>query len=225
VGPGVLELAGSYLARQDVRRVALPYLWTLAETSRETVNLAIQDGLETVCIAQSESPQAVRAVNWVGRRLPVHATATGKAWLAAQKEAVVADVLARLAGPGGRLPGYTEHTLVDPDFLREDLVRTRRRGYALAREEYELGLTAVAAPVFDQGGEVAAAVAVSGPTFRLPQRQRTELGALTTAAAGQVSAALGHRGDREDRGAPGVQGDRGAPGRRAGAAGRRDAGG
>jgi DNA-binding IclR family transcriptional regulator len=194
VGPGLLELAGGYLERQDVRRVAQPYLWGLAETSRETVNLAIQDGTDTICIAQSESPQAVRAVNWVGRRLPAHATATGKAWLAYQDGATVEALLGRLGGPDGRLPGYTEHTLVDPRAVGEDLARTSRRGYAVAREELELWLSAVAAPVFDHLGAVVATVAVSGPSFRLGPRQVTELGALTAATARRVSAALGHRG-------------------------------
>ncbi|MBI3974569.1 MAG: IclR family transcriptional regulator [Chloroflexi bacterium] len=193
IGSGVLELAGQYLSRLDVRRVALPALWQLANGTRETVNLAIQDGLQSVCIEQIESPHAIRAVNWIGRRLPVHATAIGKAWLASQPPTVIDDVLARLTDAAGRLPAFTEHTIVDSAALLQELDQARRRGYAVTREELEPWLNAVAAPIFGHDGTVAATLVVSGPSFRLNARRIGELGARTLAAAAETSAALGYR--------------------------------
>jgi DNA-binding IclR family transcriptional regulator len=193
VGPGVLELASLYLTKQDVRRVALPSLWTLARQTGETVNLALQDGLQTISIEQIESPQAVRVVNWIGRPLPVHVTATGKAWLAFQPAGVVDDVLARLTDRDGRLPASTERTITDQAELRRELARYRSRGYAEARDELEPWLTAVAAPIFDSSGAVAATLAVSGPSLRLNAERARELGRLVVAEAQSVSATMGHR--------------------------------
>lgn len=197
VGPGVLELAGHYLSRQDVRRLALPALWQLADSTRETVNLAIQDGLQSICIEQIESPHAIRAVNWIGRRLPVHATAIGKAWLAFQPPVVIDDVLSHLVDQVGRLPAFTERTIVDPATLHQDLAATRRRGYATTHEELEPWLNAVAAPIFNLDGVAVATLVVSGPSFRLGARRIAELGARTTGAAAGVSAAMGYRASQE----------------------------
>jgi IclR family acetate operon transcriptional repressor len=197
IGAGTLELAGRYLSRQDVRRVALPFLWQLAEQTRETVNLAIQDDLHSVCIEQIESPHAVRVVNWIGRQLPVHATATGKAWLAFQPTAVVDDVLRRSLDTSGRLPRFTAQTITDPDALRRHIGEVRRRGFATTGEELETWLNAVAAPVFGHDDQVAASLVVSGPSFRLGAKRAAELGARIVATAAVISAALGYRGTHQ----------------------------
>jgi len=193
IGPGVLELAGHYLAKRDVRRVALPFLWELAEVTQETVTLAINHGLEMVIIEQFESPQMVRVVNYVGQRFSLHATANGRAWLASQPEPVIEALLARLANAEGGLPSYTEYTVTDPAALRRELGEIRRRGFAAVEHEWVIGRTSVAAPVFDHGGAVAATIAVSGPTFRLEGAQQAEVGALIVACAQRISAALGYR--------------------------------
>jgi DNA-binding IclR family transcriptional regulator len=65
---------------------------------------------------------------------------------------------------------YTERTIVELEPLLEELARIRRRGYATAIGEYELGLNAVAAPVHDARGNVIAAVDIWGPAFRLTPR-------------------------------------------------------
>jgi DNA-binding IclR family transcriptional regulator len=192
IGPGILELAGSYLAAQDVRRIALPFLWELAEQSEETINLAVTDCADSICIEQIESLKAVRAVSWIGQRFPVHTVATGKAWLAYQSERVIAETLARLLDADGRLPARTERTITDVEALHEDLARTRQRGYAIADGELEPALIAVAAPIYDHSGEVIATLAASGPSFRLTPERLPGLGARTAEVAGRLSAALGY---------------------------------
>jgi DNA-binding IclR family transcriptional regulator len=69
----------------------------------------------------------------------------------------------------------------------------RRAGIAVATEELELGLHAVAAPVFDSFGACVAAVSVSGPAYRLPERRLPEVGELCAGAAAEVSERLGYR--------------------------------
>ena len=89
----------------------------------------------------------------------------------------------------GTLERQTAKTIVDPAALERELQRTRLRGYALIRDELEIGLSAVAAPVFDRAGACVAAVAVSGPSFRLA-RSLASLGEQCVAAAHELTAAV-----------------------------------
>jgi DNA-binding IclR family transcriptional regulator len=89
------------------------------------------------------------------------------------------------------LVAYTERTLVELEPLLEELARVRRRGYATALGEYEIGLNAVAAPVHDARGNVVAAVEIWGPAFRLMPRRIPELAAQAREAATAISVRLG----------------------------------
>ena len=89
------------------------------------------------------------------------------------------------------LPRYTERTMVDLEPLLEELARIRRRGYATAIGEFEVGLNAVAAPVHDARGQVIAAVDIWGPAFRLTPRRIPELAAQARESAAAISLRLG----------------------------------
>ena len=86
----------------------------------------------------------------------------------------------------------TPHTLVHRTKLKKDLERTRQRGYALDDEEAVLGARCVAAPVFDAGGNVAAAVSVSGPITRISAGKVPIVGSAVREAAAEISARLGY---------------------------------
>jgi DNA-binding IclR family transcriptional regulator len=89
---------------------------------------------------------------------------------------------------------YTERTIVELEPLLEELARIRRRGYATAIGEYELGLNAVAAPVHDARGHVIAAVDIWGPAFRVTPRRVPELAGQAREAAAAISVRLGGTG-------------------------------
>ncbi|MEA2249698.1 MAG: hypothetical protein QOH46_4227, partial [Solirubrobacteraceae bacterium] len=97
-----------------------------------------------------------------------------------------------------RLPGVTARTIVDRAALERDLEAARGRGYALAVEELEPGLSVVAAPGFDAGGGGVAALAVSGPTSRLTEHRLGLLGRVAIEQAHAVSARLGYEGSLQD---------------------------
>ena len=163
LGLGLISLAGVALGRLDVRGVAQPYLNELVAFTQETVNVTVLDGHECVNIERARSPQPIRYESWIGRRTPLHCTASGKvllAYLAADERAV------RMALP---LVAYTNDTITDREALEEVLASIHRQGYAIVHEEFEEGFSAVAAPIFDHRGSVAAAVSVSGPTYRMDQ--------------------------------------------------------
>ena len=76
----------------------------------------------------------------------------------------------KLARPVGRLEQLTGHTLRTAADLDVDLEQVRKRGFAVTRDELEVGLAGVAAPVFGPDQEVVATVGISGPTARLEGR-------------------------------------------------------
>jgi DNA-binding IclR family transcriptional regulator len=185
LGLRLLEVAGVLLATLELRQVAGPALARLAQATRETVNLAVWEDGEAVNVLQVPSPQPIQYVGWVGRRTPAHASATGKALLAFQPNDVVEVLLAEAPRR------YTARTLVEPAPLRLELERVRAHGYAEAVEEFQEGLSAVAAPVCDADGRVCAVISVSAPTYRTPSERLTEHARLACQAADEVSRLLG----------------------------------
>jgi DNA-binding IclR family transcriptional regulator len=183
-------LPGFELARLGalaVRGIALvasarETLEALAAEAGETVNLAVRDGDRALNVHQVQSVHMVGVGDWTGRALPLHATANGKVLLAFGDR-----------GLPHVLPAVTQKTITDRDELRAELERVREAGFAVALEELEFGLHAVAAPVFDCFGDCVAAISVSAPAYRLPERRLPAAGELCVAAANDVSQHLGFR--------------------------------
>jgi DNA-binding IclR family transcriptional regulator len=132
----------------------------------------------------------VVSVNWLGRRTPAHCTASGKVILAFGPPAIRERLLAR------PLERSTVHTITDPSELEAQLDAAREAGLARTYEELEVGLDAIAAPVYDSGGDVVAALDVSGPSHRIRAEGRPELARLTLDAAADLSRRLGFRAGR-----------------------------
>lgn len=170
LGLGVLRLAGATRSRMDVVQESRAVTADLAARVGETVNVVILAGRETLYLDQVSGPSALQIHNWVGRRNPIHATANGRVLLAHVSAAERETIIAAATGADGDLSRLTEHTLVNRQALLGDLAAVREHGYAVARDELEVGLTAVAAPIRDATGEVIASLSVSGPTFRIEDR-------------------------------------------------------
>lgn len=186
LGSRLRQLAGEVTGEPDLRSMARPVCERLAVDSGETATfeLLIDDGI--VPIEQATASTSVVTVNWLGRRYPLHCTASGKAFLAFGPPAARERLLAR------PLQRITPRTVTDADELERELDEARRSGVARTHEELEMGLDAIAAPVFGADGEIMAAIDVSGPSHRL--RERPELERLTAAAAAELSRRLGYRG-------------------------------
>lgn len=185
LGLVVIRLAERAERTLDLRGIATPELERLARLTHETTSLGILDGDQLLCVAQADGPNLVAVGDWTGRATPLHCVASGKVVMAALAEREVVRIVKR------GLPRYTERTIVELEPLLEELARIRRRGYATAIGEFELGLNAVAAPVHDARGQVIAAVDIWGPTFRLTPRRVPELAAHVREAAAAISVRLG----------------------------------
>ena len=180
------SLAGLAVTQLDLSSAARLYLVNLAAQSEETATLSVLDGGEAVNIDQVPGPHPVKDLGWIGRRLPLHASAGGKPLLAS----LPAEQFERwLQQP---LPAYTERTVVAPEQLRRELHEMLARGYVIVSEEYEPGLTAVGAPVYDYHREIVASITISGPTFRLQPEQLESAARLVKETAERISARLGY---------------------------------
>lgn len=134
IGVRALLVGSSYIDGDEVVAAARPTLDRLSDDTTETIHLARMDGTSVVYLATRQSQHYLRPFTRVGRRLPVHSTALGKALLATHTDEEVRRLLPR------RLEAVTEHTVTDREMLIEELALVREQGYAVDREENTLGL-------------------------------------------------------------------------------------
>jgi IclR family transcriptional regulator, acetate operon repressor len=179
---GAAAVRFSEAAHQALASASRSYLARVVELCGETSNLAVLEDTQVVYVAQSPSPHTLRTNDEVGRRVPVHSTAVGKALLTGMPNARVLDLLFR-AGMAAR----TAATTTDPARFVSELGRVRERGYALDDEEQEHGVRCVAVPVHDQDG-VAAAISVSGPAERFSRRDARVLSSALAGIADEFAA-------------------------------------
>lgn len=165
--------------RLYLRELALPVLAELRDQLGETVQLGIPSGAEVLYVDRLEGTNGLRFHSDAYRRVPGHSSSTGKA-IAAFNPAVRDAVLA--AG----LVAHTTRTAVTPQAYLARLDEVRRRGWAESIEEFEIGLSSVAAPVLlpdpGDGATAVAAISVAGPTARVRGRQSAVTARVTDAA-------------------------------------------
>jgi DNA-binding IclR family transcriptional regulator len=186
LGLGLVRLAGAASARLDVVQQGRPVGRALAGQVGETVNIAVLSGNDALYLEQVAGPAALSPHNWVGQRIPLHATSDGKVLLAY----LPADRLAACLAAG--LARFTPRTITDPAELRCLLAEVCDRGYAITVDELEVGLTAVAAPVRNAAGEVIASISASGPSFRIPAGRIPAVAESVRHAAADLSRRLGY---------------------------------
>lgn len=189
LGFGMVLLASTVTADLDIVRYARPVCERLSDETEETVTVTALEDDEAVIIHQSISTSSMMAVDWSGWHTPLHASAAGKVLLAYMPEKKRKHILQK------PLETLTENTVTDQATLTEQLQEIQDTGYGCIVEELEVGMNAVGAPIWDANGSVIAAVAVSGPVFRLPEESVPEMGELVRKAAAEISRSLGFYGE------------------------------
>jgi len=168
-------------------QAAPPVLDELVDRTGETAHLSVLDGIEVLTLLSRAPTAAVRASGWQGRRVPASCTASGRALLFDHSSA---ELQGRFADRS--LPRSGPNAAQSLAQLHERVVGDRAGGLAVADEELEVGLVAVAAPVRGARGAIVAAVNVSAPKFRLGAKLESA-GRHVLAAAESLSSALGNR--------------------------------
>jgi DNA-binding IclR family transcriptional regulator len=186
VGLRLWELASLAPRGPELREVALPFLEDLYTATRENVQLAVREELESVFVERLTGPDAVGVMTRVGARFPLPSTGVGRVLLAHAPPEVQE---AALAVP---LRRWTSRTETDPERLRALLAEVRRAGVAVSDQQVTEGAASVAAPVRRGRGEVVAAVSVVYSTARTTA---APLVPAVRAAALGISRALAARVD------------------------------
>ena len=184
LGIRLLELGALVKSRISLRESALNAMLELHQQTGESVNLGIRDNDQIVYIERTSSGRSsVRVVHIVGARAPLHTTATGKLFLAADSAEQVAAYAERTG-----LTASTGFSISDLAALEEELETIRRHGIAFDMEEAEVGVRCIAAGIHDDSGELIAGISLSTPA----ERFNADWEPLVRETARAVSRAQGH---------------------------------
>jgi IclR family pca regulon transcriptional regulator len=193
LGPRVLDLGFSAIHSMELREISAPHLQLLSDETGYTVNMAVLDGTDIVYVERCRSALAgQRAIDLnlhVGSRLPAYCTSMGKVLLAflpaEERKAVLDDTRLQQRGP---------NTLTARAALEGELERVRANGLAINNEELAYGLRSIAAPVFTQGGEIAAAINLAVHSSMVSMEKLVAgLSPALVRTAARISEHVGHR--------------------------------
>ena len=192
VGPKLARLGSGAAYHSTLRTIARPVMQRLWVTSTETVNLGVISGLDVLYLDVLESSHSFRLVSQIGSRRPLHCTALGKAMLAFLGEDERESALGSL-----RLEKFAPRTITSVAGLRRDLKKVAQQGFAVDDEEAGAGSRCVGAPIFDQSGNVAGALSVSGPVTRIDRTKLLQIAAAVRDGAQIISRNLGCPADEK----------------------------
>lgn len=167
---------------------ALPILRRVTEQSGEATILSVRDGIHHLTVNKVDGPQTFRVTSDPGHLGALHTTAVGKALVAFAEDSERERLLEELP-----LEPLTEVSITDRAQFRAEIDKVRRQGYAVMDEENELGMRAVAVPVFNSQGVAFASLATAVPVFRLSLEALVALVPLLQDAAAELAARLPQR--------------------------------
>jgi len=187
IGRQVFTLAGGALDEIELVSLATPVLESLTRATGECSHFAIRSGDDIVVLAKTAGTGMFQMVNQVGVTRPAHCTALGKVLLAAlapeQRERYLAT---------HEFKRLTAKTIVEPDALQRELEAVRRNGIGFDDGEFDAEARCVAVPVRDFTGQVAGAIGISGPIWRLSIQTLQEKAQQVREAAAELSRELGY---------------------------------
>jgi IclR family transcriptional regulator, KDG regulon repressor len=181
------RLAGQVRSPSDLPTLAQPFMLDLVRKFQETINLGVLDGDEVLYIRVLESPHTFRLAAHAGIRSPLHSTALGKALIASLPDCELQKLVKRCD-----FRRFTRNTICEISPFMRELVRVRRRGYAIDNMEDSDGARCLAAPIFDGDGRGVAALSISGPASRVHRARDPEVTGALIAVCTQISKLLGY---------------------------------
>jgi IclR family acetate operon transcriptional repressor len=187
LGPALLRLQPVPIDEFGLLRIGRPFVEQLVTQTREESYLGILRGWRVLSLVVLPSPQAVRVARPDNLPPALHATASGKLFLAYRTDDLVSRYLEEVP-----LTALTPATLVDPAALHQELEAIRAAGVAYDREEQVTGISCIAAPVFGDTGEMRASLSIAYPTFRADPEKVARWTVEVVRGAQALSARLGH---------------------------------
>jgi DNA-binding IclR family transcriptional regulator len=180
IGNRLFELSGLAPVRMELREAVLPFLQDLYNAMRTAVQLGVLDSRQVLIVEKITGHRPMPMLAQVGGIVPTHCSALGRAILAYSPPEVVDEALA------GELVARTTRTLTSPAAIRRELAAIPDRGWAIEREEGNIGVSCVAAPIFGPLGDVVAALSVTGPSAAVRSERAGPAVRLAAAAASRA---------------------------------------
>ena len=182
LGIELVKCGQSVLNNLHVSQSVKSYLRELADYSGETANLAILRGTKMVIVDVVQSPVELRVSPPIGTMDPVTAKSNGKAVLAFLPPARANEII-RMDG----LPAKTRNSITKVKLYQNELAAVRERGYAIDTEEFQEGINAVSAPIFNSERQVMGTLSIIGPAFRMTKEKLRLYGRKCAEAAAHLS--------------------------------------
>lgn len=183
MGVGVVPMAHAFLLGSNLTRAALPVLQELAQATDETAALYVRHGFHRVVVHRVEGPNPLRYAMPIGQRLPLHLGAAGLVLAAAMQDDELQAMLHRL----GEMQMADGRSLTREE-LAAKLQRARQQGFTVARDERTMGVASVAAAVVRPGKPTLAAIAVTGPPYRMGEEKIEQVSIEVRRAAQAIAA-------------------------------------
>lgn len=195
LGARILQLSDQLSHQSILIRYGDPVLAHLARATDETCNLGVLDGGDVLYLIMKESKNPLRMAGQVGKRLPAHCTALGKALLSE----VPKEDLNQFLGKKGQLSSPTQKSISTVSDLYGELTKIRQTRLAFDDEELYSGVSCVASPVRDHLGRIIAAISISYPKNRVDAKRLQEFRSLLLESATELSSRLGSQPETQRR--------------------------
>lgn len=187
LGVKFLQIGENVRERLDLRREAETILVELSRKTGDSAHLLILRGNRAVTIDRRQGENRLQVASPIGQSLPLYVGASPKILLAylpdEERERIIKGI---------ELERFTDNTIANLNELREYLTTIRQQGYAVDEEDYEQGVYAIGAPVFDFTGRVIAGITITTPGSRYSTQRKQELINLVVEAAKRLSEKLGY---------------------------------
>jgi IclR family KDG regulon transcriptional repressor len=187
LGMKLFERGNYVIHGLDIRGIAKKYLMELSMKTGQTTHLVILDGKEGVYIEKVEGPLAVVLYSRIGRRIPLHCSAVGKALMAFTREDEKQNIL-----KGYHYQKQTELTLCNEEAFLRELVKVKQEGYAIDNEENEPGVRCIAVPILDHKGHSIAAISMSTLLNRVDDKELKGFVEMLKRAGNDISVQMGY---------------------------------
>lgn len=188
LGPALIALGRAAGDTRDLRTVAMPFLQKIADETGDDAFLLTICGFHSQVIAKAEGPNRVKIVESFESNYDLHCGANRKILLAFQPD----DFIQKYIDMG--LKSYTSSTITEPDALWKELRIIREEQTAFSLSEFIDNAMGVSAPVFDNSGQIAASIGISGPAFQVTEAKINNYKRIISECAKKLSKVLGYSG-------------------------------
>lgn len=186
LGYTLLELGNKVITNHNLTEFAKPFLQKLSDSTKEFVCLCVRDQYDAIYVDTIESKYPIRFNVDAFRRFPLYATSASRSILAFRDESFINQVLSE------DIRTFTSYSMTTSDEIKQRLARIRENGYEVSSNMRNVGVTGIAAPIFDADGSVNAAISIIGPTDRVqPHREAFIQHVIET--TGEISRQQGFR--------------------------------